>query len=63
MWFLLSKSTQAKRKQEEADRANTNGPSVAQELAKRLGPASYPPREKHRPYKDNPDDAFLFQVQ
>jgi hypothetical protein len=50
-----------KRKQEDAEREK-KGTTVAQELAAKMGPASYPPREKHRPYQDNPEDAFLFQV-
>lgn len=50
-----------KRKEEDEERAK-KGTSVAQEMAAKMGPASYPPREKHRPYQDNADDAFLFQV-
>jgi hypothetical protein len=51
-----------KRKKEDAEREKNGGKSYAQELAEKMGPASYPPREKHRPYQDNAADAFLFQV-
>lgn len=50
-----------KRKRDEEERKKRGEPTQAEQLAKAMGPDSYPPREKHRPYKDNPEDAFLFE--
>ncbi len=51
-----------RRKTEEEERRRKGAPTVAEALVNAMGPASYPPREKHRPYKDNKEDEFLFQV-
>ena len=51
-----------RRKEEEAERKRKGAPTVAESLVEAVGPLSYPPREKHRPYKDNKEDEWLFQV-
>ncbi len=51
-----------RRKTEEEERRKKGAPTVSEALVNAMGPMSYPPREKHRPYKDNKEDEFLFQV-
>ena len=51
-----------RRRVAEEERVKKGAPTVAEALVNAMGPASYPPREKHRPYKDNKEDEFLFQV-
>ena len=51
-----------KRNEEDAERKRKGAPTVSEGLVESMGPLSYPPREKHRPYKDNKEDEWLFQV-
>ena len=51
-----------RRERVEAERRKKGAPTVGEALQEAMGPLSYPPREKHRPYKDNKEDAWLFEV-
>jgi hypothetical protein len=66
LFFFCSKERQAaemeRRKIAEEERKRKGAPTVAEGLVEAMGPLSYPPREKHRPYKDNKEDEWLFQV-
>lgn len=59
---VVDEEEKKKKEREETKKEEKKKENVAEGLVKAKGKSSYPPREKHRPYKDNKDDLFLFQV-